>query len=102
MSSPEAAQIETALQSVNALLERTNAAVRAGNPEPIVPPEVIQRVLELGIRLYSFEAQAGRPMAAFAPGHCVAATDVMIGSTAMLKAVNIQLFELGMWQMWSK
>ena len=102
MSSPDAAQVESALQGVTALIERTNDAVRAGNPEAIVPPELVQKVLELGVRLYSFEAQAGRPLAAFAPGHGVAATDVMICSTGMLTAVNIQLFELGMWQMWGK
>ena len=31
----------------------------------------------------------------------VTATDVMVTATAMLKAVNLQLFELGMWQAWS-
>ena len=35
------------------------------------------------------------------PADAVTATDVMITATAMLKAVNLQLFELGMWQAWS-
>jgi len=26
---------------------------------------------------------------------------VMVAATAMLKAVNVQIFELGMWQAWS-
>src|SRR4029079_10022024 len=55
---------------------------------------------ELGTRLHSAEMQAGRHLGAFAPNTQVAATDVMITTTSMLKAVNIQLFELGMWQMW--
>ena len=29
------------------------------------------------------------------------ATEVMVTVTAMLKAVNLQVFELGMWQAWS-
>jgi hypothetical protein len=35
------------------------------------------------------------------PADAVTATDVMVTATAMLKAVNLQLFELGMWQAWS-
>ena len=31
----------------------------------------------------------------------VTATEVMVTVTAMLKAVNLQVFELGMWQAWS-
>jgi len=30
----------------------------------------------------------------------VTATDVMVTVSAMLKAVNVQVFELGMWQSW--
>ena len=29
------------------------------------------------------------------------ATEVMVAVTAMLKAVNVQVFELGMWQAWA-
>ena len=29
------------------------------------------------------------------------ATEVMVTVTAMLKAVNLHVFELGMWQAWS-
>ena len=35
------------------------------------------------------------------PADAVTATDVMVTATAMLKAVNLQIFELGMWQAWS-
>ena len=38
--------------------------------------------------------------AAFAPEQANA-TEVMVTVTAMLKAVNLQVFELGMWQAWS-
>ena len=34
-------------------------------------------------------------------GAQVTATEVMVTVTAMLKAVNLQVFELGMWQAWS-
>jgi hypothetical protein len=31
----------------------------------------------------------------------VAATEAMLVVSAILKAVNVQVFELGMWQSWS-
>ena len=108
MSSPsenETAQasgedIEAALRCVKALIAKSIAAAEAGDMEPICPPELVQRFLELGTRLHSAEMQAGRGLHAFAQDHGVSATDVMITTTSMLKSVNIQLFELGMWQMW--
>jgi hypothetical protein len=108
MSSPEAAgagvspeEIESALRCMKALIAQSIASAEAGGTEQICPPELVQRFLELGTRLHSAEMQAGRHLPAFAQDHGVAATDVMIATTSMLKAVNIQLFELGMWQMWA-
>jgi len=40
-------------------------------------------------------------LAAFPPGAGITATQAMVAITAILKAVNVQLFELGMWQAWS-
>ena len=97
----EAARLDSALQCVDALLERSLAAAQAGDTVAGVPAELVQKILELGTRLYSAEMQSGRNLSAFTRGHGVSATDVMITSTAMLKSVNIQLFELGMWQMWA-
>jgi hypothetical protein len=103
MSSPEAssADIDNALKCVEALIARSLESAANGDTTPICPPELVQKVLELGTRLHSAEMQAGRHLGAFAPNTQVAATDVMITTTSMLKAVNIQLFELGMWQMWA-
>jgi hypothetical protein len=101
MSSPESAELDSALQCVDALLRRATAAAAAGETESLAPPEIVQKVLELGTRLYSAEIQSGRKLPAFAQGHGASATDVMITTTAMLKSVNVQLFELGMWQMWA-
>lgn len=102
LSSPDAAAVESALACVAALLQKTTAAVEAGDDTAVVPTEVVQRVLELGTRLYAAEMQSGRALSTFGEHHGVCATDVMITTTGMLKAVNVQLFELGMWQMWAK
>jgi hypothetical protein len=62
----------------------------------------IQAMLAEAVRLYAeraTECDGGFP--AFAPDAPMTATEVMITVTAMLKAVNLQVFELGMWQAWS-
>ena len=47
---------------------------------------------------FSAKAQAGEGMLPFGRNSGVTATDVAIGCTAMLEAVNLALFELGAWQ----
>ena len=52
-------------------------------------------------RLYAERvAENDGALAAF-PADAVTATEVMGTVTAMLKAVNLQVFELGMWQAWA-
>ena len=61
----------------------------------------IQNNLAQAIRLYAERvAERDGALPAF-PTDAVTATDVMVTATAMLKAVNLQIFELGMWQAWS-
>jgi hypothetical protein len=58
-------------------------------------------MLATAIRLYAERtAERDGALPAFAPDSATA-TDVMVTVTAMLKAVNLQVFELGMWQAWS-
>jgi hypothetical protein len=61
----------------------------------------IQDMLAKAVRLYAERsAERDGTLPAFAPDGATA-TDVMVTVTAMLKAVNLQVFELGMWQAWS-
>tara|TARA_B100000686_G_scaffold329552_1_gene390853 strand:- start:1599 stop:1976 length:378 start_codon:yes stop_codon:yes gene_type:complete len=64
-------------------------------------PEMIQQGLEALTKLYTVRFQAGERWDPFVNGRGVPVTSVMIMTTAMLQAVNIELFELGMWQAWS-
>jgi hypothetical protein len=62
----------------------------------------IQNMLAQAVRLYAGRAVETESMlSAFPAGAQVTATDVMVTVTAMLKAVNLQVFELGMWQSWA-
>jgi hypothetical protein len=60
----------------------------------------LQGMLTKAVKLYAARLERG-PLLAFTPADNVTATEVMVTVSAMLKAVNLQLFELGMWQAWS-
>jgi hypothetical protein len=61
----------------------------------------IQDMLANAVRLYAERAsEKDVALPAFA-ADAATATQVMVTVTAMLKAVNLQVFELGMWQAWS-
>jgi hypothetical protein len=66
-----------------------------------VPDEAIGEIFAAVVRLYGAKAQEGEPPAPFARNMGVTVTDVMIGCTAMLEAVNSLVFELGLWQSWT-
>ena len=62
----------------------------------------IQAMLARAVRLYAERAaESDNALPAFPSDAPMTATEVMVTVTAMLKAVNLQVFELGMWQAWS-
>jgi hypothetical protein len=64
----------------------------------------IQTLLGAAVRLYAQRAaEREEPLPAFDPVAAgVNATDAMLATTAILKAVNVATFELGMWQAWTR
>ena len=61
----------------------------------------IQTMLANAVRLYAERAtERDGALPAFGPDDATA-TGVMVTVTAMMKAVNLQVFELGMWQAWA-
>ena len=66
-----------------------------------LPDELVQQALTAMTRLYTVKFQMGARSPPFINDREMPATAVMIMSTAMLRAVNLELFELGMWQAWS-
>lgn len=66
-----------------------------------IPPEALGQLFAACVRTYGAMAQEGDPPAPFSGNIGVTVTDVMIGCTAMLEAVNSLVFELGLWQSWT-
>jgi hypothetical protein len=62
----------------------------------------LQALLAAAVRIYADRMEErDAPLAAFPPEAGITATQAMVAISAILKAVNVQLFELGMWQAWS-
>jgi hypothetical protein len=60
----------------------------------------LQRLLAVAVKSYSARRNE-QPLAIF-PSQCdITATDVMFAATAMLRAVNVHLFEFAAWQTFS-
>ena len=54
------------------------------------------------IRAYATQVTADKAYFPVVPPNTLTATDAMIVATALLKAVNLQVFELGLWQAWGQ
>jgi hypothetical protein len=62
----------------------------------------LQGLMAVVIKSYAARADASdEPLAALPPQSGVTATEAMLAVSAIMKAVNVQVFELGMWQSWS-
>lgn len=66
-----------------------------------ISDDAIQELLAALTRLYGARVADGSRLRAYRADGQVTATDCMQTVTGMLHAVNVQLFELGMWQAWS-
>ncbi len=64
-----------------------------------VPDEEAGRLLAAAVSLYAAKREAGMELGSF-PG--ATATGVVVTVTDLLKAVDVELFELGMWQVWGR
>jgi hypothetical protein len=72
-------------------------ALRAGDHE-VLSPEVLQTLMTAACRLYSAQVEAGSQAL---PVGEVTPTDIMVTASGLMKAGNLAVFELGMWQSWT-
>lgn len=72
----------------------------AGEREVALDPAAVQALLAAMCRVYSRHVELGERYDAFAFS-TVTPTDVMVTASGLLKAANLAVFELGMWQSWT-
>jgi hypothetical protein len=63
-----------------------------------VPDAALRALIANALRLYAIKAEAGMRSPLPADGGGVTITDAMLTVTDVMHALNVQLFELSMWQ----
>ena len=88
-----------ALGDAGQVLARAADVLAAALVQPDrVCDEDLRRVLSLAVRLYAAKADAGMRTPLPPAGGGVTVTDAMLTVTDMLHALDVQVFELSMWQ----
>jgi hypothetical protein len=63
--------------------------------------DAVQALMAAACRSYSAQVEAGGNFSPLAERSHVTSTDVMVTASGLLKAANLAVFELGMWQSWT-
>ena len=98
MSSPEA-RVGRLTEDAARILAETDRLLAAGSVGD-VPDAAVQDLLLAAVRLFSAKRDLGTRFPAF-PKNAVTATAVAVTAVAMTEAVNLELFELALWNGWS-
>jgi hypothetical protein len=86
-----------AAEHLAASLQGCTAAGRAGS----FPDATMRRLMAALVRLYAAKFDEGQRPALLDADGDVSATAVLLTTSALMKASNLEIFELGMWQSWS-
>ncbi len=78
-------------------LERALASGR----RDILSTEALQALMAAVCKTYAAQIEAGEQLLPLPERGGATATDVMITASGLLKAANLAVFELGMWQSWT-
>jgi len=83
--------------AAEALAADIQRALKTGDHE-VLSPETLQKLMTAACRLYSAQVEAGSQAL---PVGEVTPTDIMVTASGLMKAGNLAVFELGMWQSWT-
>ena len=66
-----------------------------------ITPEAMQALMGALCRVYAGQIDNGSDHTPIPEGQVVSPTAVMVTASGMLRAANLAVFELGMWQSWT-
>jgi hypothetical protein len=78
-------------------LERALASGR----RDVLSTDALQALMAAVCKTYAAQIEAGEQLLPLSQRGGATATDVMITASGLLKAANLAVFELGMWQSWT-
>jgi hypothetical protein len=64
-------------------------------------PEAMQALMSALCRVYAAQVENGAKYTPIPEGQVVSPTGVMLTASGLLRAANLAVFELGMWQSWT-
>ena len=64
-------------------------------------PEAMQSLMGALCRVYAAQVETGAKFTPIVEGQEVSPTAVMVTASGLLRAANLAVFELGMWQSWT-
>ncbi len=73
----------------------------ASGRRDVLTADALQALMAAVCKTYAAQVEAGEPLLPLAQRGGATATDVMITASGLLKAANLAVFELGMWQSWT-
>ena len=83
-----------------ALAGDIDRAINEGRTD-ILSEAAVQALIAAACRSYSAQIEAGGAYLPLSDRSRVTSTDVMVTASGLLKAANLAVFELGMWQSWT-
>jgi hypothetical protein len=89
-ASQEAAQLAAAIER----------GLKEGRTDTLTP-QAFQSLMAAMCKSYSAQQEAGGSYLPIGDRNAVSPTEIMITTSALLKAANLAVFELGMWQSWT-
>ena len=90
----------TASAQATRLAADIESALAAGRIDTL-SPQALQALMAAACKAFAAQIEAGNPVAALAQRTSVTPTEVMVTASGLLRAANLAVFELGMWQSWT-
>ena len=75
--------------------------ILAQNDESDIPDALLQRGLNAMVKIYGAKWDKGERFEVFPEDNLPPATPTLLSVTRMMRAINIEVFELGMFQAWT-
>jgi hypothetical protein len=97
---PGTAHAGEASATALALAGDVDRALNEGRAD-VLSEAAVQALMAAACRSYSARIEAGGSFPPLSGRSRVTSTDVMVTASGLLKAANLAVFELGMWQSWT-
>lgn len=95
--SAETLELSAQASALAAVIERS----LADGQSEILTDRALQDLMAALCKTYSAQIEAGHTLMPLRGRTIVSSTDVMTTASGLLKAANLAVFELGMWQSWT-